>query len=112
MKLTAKKTFLLAYEKVKNVNTWTQYNYAKDRNGISVIPYDPNAVCWCSTGAIDAVIHGIDNTFTLRRELHNALVDNMPRGENSNGIASYNDHHAHSSVVKWWRRTGKAMGWL
>lgn len=35
---------------------WTQYAFAKDDVGATVNSSSPNAVCWCSLGAINASI--------------------------------------------------------
>lgn len=44
-----------ARELITPMKRWTQGTYARDSNGYSVTPNDPDAVCWCGWGAISKV---------------------------------------------------------
>ncbi len=50
-----------ALRKVRELITpkgaWTQNNWARDADGYGTRPWGDNAVCWCSMGACDAVMH-------------------------------------------------------
>lgn len=40
----------------ENEASWIRNVWSRDANGNNVQPIDPNAVCWCLRGAIDARI--------------------------------------------------------
>jgi hypothetical protein len=37
---------------LENKKTWTRRTFARAANGSSVMPTNPDAVCWCAVGAL------------------------------------------------------------
>lgn len=51
-KKTAKKLLTCAADLLEKPGAWTQKQNAREANGIVVFPTDPDAVCFCSFGAM------------------------------------------------------------
>lgn len=49
-----------ARELISEEHRWTQYAYARDKEGICVESTSPKAACWCARGAINRVVHSPD----------------------------------------------------
>lgn len=56
---TTKEILIAAKAKIATRETWTQDATARDASGKPTYATDPNAVCWCALGAIQAVVDGI-----------------------------------------------------
>ena len=78
---------------------WTQGWYAKDAEGKSVGPRKPDAVCWCSLGALEKVAYE-EGTYSIR--LTTARYLDMVADECYNGIPGLNDNSSHEAVMKAW----------
>ena len=84
---------------------WTQCWYAKDAEGKSVGPCKPDAVCWCSVGAIDKVAHE-ESTYAARFAATRYLSD-VAAECGYIGIPDFNDSSSHEAVMKAWDRAIK-----
>ncbi len=51
-----------ARAKIADPAHWTQGFWARTPNGVTCIPSDPRAVCWCVGGAIEACLRGVGQT--------------------------------------------------
>lgn len=95
-----KEVFVKAYNIIKDPEKWTQGWHAKDEYGNYVSGNSPDAVCWCSTGAIT---HAAINNSRLGEAIVHAFK--VP-------LAYFNDTHSHEEVMALWEKVGKAKGWL
>ena len=84
---------------------WTQDVYAKDAKGYSTGPAEPNAVCWCSIGAIEKVAHE-EGTYSTRFSATRYLVVVSDKYGYS-GITDFNDNSSHEAVMKAWDKAIK-----
>lgn len=84
---------------------WTQGWYAKDAKGHSTVPSTPNAVCWCSVGAIDKVARE-ENTYSPKLEAAKYLTKVSAECGYS-GIPDFNDSSSHETVMKAWDKAIK-----
>lgn len=101
---TPKEIFTEAFALVRDERTWTTGTQARNRMGREVRPRSPEAVCWCSVGAINRFWNS-ENT-DERYAVIIALESEV------DAIAKFNDTHTHAEVVAAWERAGKAKGWL
>lgn len=117
---TPKQIYQGALAIISNPETFTQGTYARDETGDTVPPASRSAVCWCSMGAI-AKIAGDDPTnvdyvdgLAKPRWSANArsVLNALHGGIGGCPVSSRNDGSSHDDVVKWWKDTGKAKGWL
>lgn len=76
--------------------TWTQGNYALDQDEQPVRADDPDAVCFCSIGAIECLSKNVDSW-----QQRGALKDAVPIGSS---IISFNDSHTHAEVMGVWNK--------
>jgi hypothetical protein len=103
---TAQQIFTEAFALVRNPETWTQANYGEDAAGNECGWRSPDAVKFCSAGALCRVEEspGVHHSDAI--EVRVALSRSM-------GIlVRFNDTHTHAEVVAAWERAGKANGWL
>jgi hypothetical protein len=106
---TAKDIFTEAFALVRNPETWTQGDWARNAEGEYVYADDPGAVCWCSSGAVlRAMEAGCFSPNGPDMAVINALCADVGDWK----IAHFNDTHTHAEVVAAWERAGKAQGWL
>ena len=84
---------------------WTQGWYAKDAKGYSTGPAEPNAVCWCSVGALRAVAHE-ENTYSTRSAAAGYLA-RVSAECGYNDIPDFNDNSSHETVMKAWDKAIK-----
>ena len=84
---------------------WTQGSYAKDAEGRNVGPAKPDAVCWCSIGAIDKVAHE-ESTYAARFAATRYLAVVSDKYGYS-GITDFNDNSSHKVVMKAWDKAIK-----
>ena len=73
---------------------WTQGTSARDVHGRSDTPGSPDAVCWCASGALQAVTKLCRDALycAARSHLERALPDARP-------IAVFNDTEEHETVI-------------
>lgn len=84
---------------------WAQGWYAKDAKGQSVGPRKPEAVCWCSLGALEKVAYE-ENAHGARFEATRYL--SRVAAECGYGvIPDFNDNSSHEAVMKVWDETIK-----
>ena len=84
---------------------WTQGQYAKDVKGYSTGPSTPDAVCWCSLGALDKVAHE-ENTYSTHLTTAGYLAVVADECGYS-GIPDFNDNSSHETVMKAWDKAIK-----
>ena len=84
---------------------WTQGWYAHNADGFDVESCNPEAVCWCSVGAIDKVVHeeGVSDT----RFKATLYLAEMAGEFGCSSIPDLNDHSSHETVMKAWDRAIK-----
>jgi hypothetical protein len=63
---------------------WTQGEYARHKNGRPIGPAEPNAVCWCATGAIMATGKSLAADLAVYH-LGDALGDSVLRWNDTPG---------------------------
>ena len=79
---------------------WTQGRYAQDAEGQDVGPAKPDAVCWCSVGALSKVAYE-ENAHGARFEATKYLAE-VAVEYGYNGIPNFNDSSSHEAVMKAW----------
>ena len=84
---------------------WTQGWYAKNAEGKSVGPCKPDAVCWCSVGAIDKVAHE-ESTYAARFAATRYLARVSAECGYSD-VSDFNDNSSHEAVMKAWDKAIK-----
>ena len=86
-----------ARDKIASAVHWCQGARAKNAAGTSVEPDSPNAVQWCSTGALLAVCGGPNDDYHINRsKLYRASKDVCSGG----GVIYVNDNTDHETVLK------------
>ena len=84
---------------------WTQGRYAQDAEGQASAPCGPDAVCWCSLGALHAVAHE-ENTYNTRFAATRYLAKVADECGYS-GIPDFNDNSSHETIMKAWDKAIK-----
>ena len=94
---SVKELLIAARAKIEKPENWTTGWYAKTATGRQCNTDDPEAICFCSMGAIDAAA-GIDVYLAQRAyyELQLVLERIIYPGF---GIAEFNDTHTHAQVL-------------
>lgn len=96
-----------AYKLIRKPEQWTQNVPATAADGCCVSPASPEAVSWCSYGAIEKVLNRGPNDAAIHvAQALTELRDAVP-GRRF-GIIDYNDKYSHPSVMKVWRKAIKA----
>jgi hypothetical protein len=80
-------TLTQARERIADPSKWTKGAFARNKHGAAVASTDPEAVCWCSFGAITAVE-------VLSAESRVFLARILP-----SNIATWNDHSSHDQIL-------------
>ena len=91
---------------------WTKGWYAHNAEGQDVEPAEPDAVCWCSLGAIVKVAHeeGVKDIRFKATEYLDKATEYLAKVSAEcgyNGIPDFNDNSSHEAVMKAWDRTIK-----
>lgn len=76
---------------------WTTGTRARNSKGTSVSPFSPEAVCWCSTGAIEKVTVKEGKNLDAYHEARDAL-----RNEIWLPVWAFNDKCTHAQVLELW----------
>lgn len=106
--MNEKELFNKAYNLIKDKKKWCQKWFAKNSAGEDCRGFDVDAVCWCSTGALekyapagynDPVFFNIMEAF--KKQLSPGLT-----------LAALNDRKNYDVVMGLWYSVGKAEGWL
>ena len=84
---------------------WTQDVYAKDAEGQVTKTLSPDAVCWCSLGALDKIAHE-ENTYSTHSTAAGYL-DVVADECGYSGIPDFNDNLSHETVMKAWDKAIK-----
>ena len=79
---------------------WTQGWYAHNADGFDVGSCKPEAVCWCSVGAIEKVTHEEGVTDTRFKATQYLAQVSAKCGYS--GIPDFNDNSSHKMVMKAW----------
>ena len=81
---------------------WTKGWYAHNAEGQDVGPAEPDAVCWCSLGALEKVAHEEHTCGAcLAATRYLAKVSDEC---GYSGIPYFNDNSSHETVMKAWDR--------
>jgi hypothetical protein len=70
---------------------WTQRAAARDKAGIPTLPNSPDAVCWCSIGALWKIKNNLSLCALAQEKLYDV---------NRMGIAQYNDTFSHEQCLE------------
>ena len=82
---------------------WTQFKGAIDARGFAVDPTDPDAYCWCASGAIEKASGGMVHHASrlllgaCSRRMQEACVDIFPHEPS---YITVNDHGTHADILK------------
>lgn len=89
---------VLAKEKINSPEKWIKGYVAQNANGNVVNPWENDATCFCSVGAIMCVTKNIED----RLEAYKILRNSFPSIFNNYTVASFNDSYAttHDDVMK------------
>ena len=79
---------------------WTQDVYAKDAEGQVTKTLSPDAVCWCSLGALEKVAHEENANGACFAATEYLAVVSEECGYS--GISDFNDNSSHEVVMKVW----------
>lgn len=80
----------IADEFEKDNSLWTKYSYARDKNGDTTSVFNPNAVCFCSLGAITKVTNYNFADVSCKNILSDLLKHTMGLRYNKS-IITFND---------------------
>lgn len=81
-----------ARELISVPERWTQKESARHKNGNAIDWYDPNASCWCSSGALSKVFgSGSYRSLTNCSGILNEVA--------GGSFVYYNDAHTHAEVL-------------
>lgn len=96
---------------ISDEKNWTRKAYARDSVGTVIEAEDPEAVCWCSVGALKKVTSNCTTSCTCCEgpiglfrgsfELLDIAVQEFAIGEN---MIRFNDTHTHAGVLAVWDR--------
>lgn len=107
--LDPKPILVRARELIADPEHWTQDNYATDNAGFPVLPFEPDAYCYCILGAVDRAI------FEQLGEIPEGQGDSIARVEASplggatiqalqaftvGLVCDFNDEHEHADVLE------------
>lgn len=93
MEMTVKEVLIAARAKIADPANWTQGESAKDANDRFCLPKSTLARCWCSIGALAAVIEdGSASEYFWKAD--DALARVM-----GTSTHRYNDTHTHAEVL-------------
>ena len=83
---------------------WGQGWYAQNAEGHSVGPAEPDAVCWCSVGALDKAAHEEDTYSTRFAAMKYLTKVSMECGYE---VVDFNDNSSHEAVMRKWDKAIK-----
>lgn len=97
---------------IEKQSNWTQKAYARNDEDIPIDSDSPNAVCFCSLGALHKTLGKYDKTFNYKyQQLFDAAYGYLDKAIELVGakdlaptisVASYNDTYSHSEVMAVW----------
>ena len=86
-----------ARAKIADEKHWTQIDNARDVNDNPVSLTSQEAVCWCSNGALFAVI-----TFDIAYLRSRKKAESFLKAYMNPGVIQFNDSHTHAEVIAAW----------
>lgn len=109
--MNIKDIFLKAFALVSNPETFTTKVSARTKRGRPVNATDHVAVRFCSIGAIHHICNDdVKNKFPNIGKIVAALHEASPKKYRT--IVDLNDKASHTTVVRTWKKAGRAKGWL
>lgn len=91
---TTKEILIAGRALIANPENWIQQEFARDKNGMRVEEDHPEAVCFCSWGAVCRVVgHFIDRDSAPMVYLKESMGGSVPH---------FNDTHTHAEVLAAW----------
>lgn len=93
--MTAKEILVKAKELITDPACWTQKEFARRADGTGTMAEDPEAVCWCSLGAIRKakIDLGVD------KEAYWFVSKNLSDQTGFQNIGKWNDSVSHEEVM-------------
>ena len=96
--MTTSEILKAAREKIQDPDHWTQGSLARNAFGMKTYPFAENAVKWCATGAVAAVV-----AFPKRPAIDclKRAVEQFPSYKHQySGLINFNDRNSHSRVLQ------------
>jgi hypothetical protein len=101
-----------ARELIADPEHWTQDEYATDNTGRAVSPFDTDAYCFCTLGAIDRAVYeqlggtiprntkGLDDTARVENHpLAKAAITKLQDLLGGRFVSDFNDEHEHPEIL-------------
>ncbi len=88
-----------AYELIKDEDRWTQGMIARDAHGDQVLPWAPEAVRWCASGAVLSFPCSFTETDALV-EAANALFPQFRLPKDFHNVVEVNDMLGHAAILQ------------
>jgi hypothetical protein len=82
---------LIAARKILAENGWAQKAFAKDANGVGVLPEATTAVAFCALGALDRACHEESFPYIAPRHVLNRATHAITGDGHWSNISYYND---------------------
>ncbi len=81
---------------------WTQNALARDSNLKVITPNNPDAVCWCSVGALARVVSEQSDYPAAMGALRGQLDGLLRTNPMAYSLSAFNDHSTHEQVMVLW----------
>ena len=98
--MQVKQALIKARELIADRNHWTQGASARDDRGAPVPYTDPDAMCWCSMGAIGKVVSEAEQTPVGVVIALRGGIKHLKSFTSFTSIASFNDNSTHTQVLE------------
>lgn len=89
---------------------WCRETYARDAEGEGAEPYDPEAVCWCSLGALHVACGPTNQVLADLCAAHLHRAAEMETDGEYFSIDDANDALEHAALMKIWDRAIEMAG--
>ena len=83
-------------------SAWVQNFYAKDKEGSFVSANNPEAVCFCSLGALNKVRGPLLNSWGTPASTLRILAEAVLSRAMGGSVPPFNDEHTHEEVMAAW----------
>ena len=87
--MTTREILIAARALIDTPEKWTQFESARNINGVGCHPRSPDAVCFCTLGAIDRACQDDLNDYKALQTLQSIV----------GMVANFNDSHTHAEVL-------------